>query len=67
VKITVEKSKVKNGRNRADYSKEGYGSKRAVLPMMMMMMMMNRTPPSAKAKNEEVIPQIPHLSSYHSA
>jgi hypothetical protein len=59
VKIAVAKSKeVKNGRNLADYSKDGYGSKRAVLSMMMMMMM-NRTPPSAKAKNEEAIPPVP--------
>jgi hypothetical protein len=30
----------RNGKNLAESSKEGYGSKRAVLPMMMMMMMM---------------------------
>jgi hypothetical protein len=37
-KITVAKSKeVKTGSNLAESSKEGYGSKRAVLPMMMMM------------------------------
>jgi hypothetical protein len=38
--ITVAKSKeVKTGSNLAESSKEGYGSKRVVLPMMMMMMM----------------------------
>jgi hypothetical protein len=31
---------VKTGRNLAESSKEGHGSKRAVLPLMMMMMMM---------------------------
>jgi hypothetical protein len=31
---------VKTGCNLAESSKEGYGSKRAILPMMMMMMMM---------------------------
>jgi hypothetical protein len=30
---------VKIGCNLAEYSKKGYGSERAVLPMMMMMMM----------------------------
>jgi hypothetical protein len=36
--IIVAKSKeVKTGCNLAESSKEGYGSKRAVLPMMMMM------------------------------
>jgi hypothetical protein len=29
---------MKTGRNLAESSKEGYGSKKAVLPMMMMMM-----------------------------
>jgi hypothetical protein len=39
-RITVVKSRdVKTGSNLAELSKEGYGSKRAVLPMMMMMMM----------------------------
>jgi spore maturation protein SpmB len=37
-KITVAKSRqVKTGSNLAESSKEGYGSKRAVLPMVMMM------------------------------
>jgi hypothetical protein len=37
-KITVAKSKeVKTGFNLAETSKEGYGSRRAVLPMMMLM------------------------------
>jgi hypothetical protein len=40
-KNIVAKSKdVKIGCDLAESSKEGYGSKRAVLPMMMMMMMM---------------------------
>jgi hypothetical protein len=38
-KITVAKSrKVKPGSNLGGYSKEGYGSKSAVLPMMMMIL-----------------------------
>jgi hypothetical protein len=38
--ITVAKTKeVKTGYNMAEFSKEGYGSKRPVLPMMMMMIM----------------------------
>jgi hypothetical protein len=36
-KITAGKSReVKPGRNQAESSKKGYGSKRAVLPVMMM-------------------------------
>jgi hypothetical protein len=42
--ITVAKSKeVKIGCNLTESSKEGYGSKRAVLPMMMMNMYINVT------------------------
>jgi hypothetical protein len=40
-RITVAKSKeVKTKSNLAEFSKEGYGSKSALLPVMMMMMMM---------------------------
>jgi hypothetical protein len=35
----VKSKKAKTGCNLAESTKEGYGSKRAVLPMMMMMMM----------------------------
>jgi hypothetical protein len=36
--MTITKSKeVKTGYNLAEFSKEGYGSKGAILPMMMMM------------------------------
>jgi hypothetical protein len=42
-KIIVAKFKeMKTGCNLVESSKEGYGSKRAVLPMMMMMMMKHR-------------------------
>jgi hypothetical protein len=38
--IVAKSKEVKTGCNLAEYSKEGYGSKRSVLPMMKMMMMM---------------------------
>jgi hypothetical protein len=38
-KYVAKSKEVKTGRSLAECSKEGYGSKRAVLPMMMMMMM----------------------------
>jgi hypothetical protein len=42
-KIIVPKSKeVKTGSILAEFSKEGYGSKRAVLPMVMMMSTVNQ-------------------------
>jgi hypothetical protein len=57
IKIIVAKCKeLKTGCNLNESSKEGYGSKRAVLPMIMMMY---RTPPTAEAKNGEAISQIP--------
>jgi hypothetical protein len=36
--IVMKPKEVKTGLNLAESSKEGYGSKRAVLPLMMMMM-----------------------------
>jgi hypothetical protein len=38
--IVARFKQMKTGCNLAEFSKEGYGSKGAVLPLMMMMMMM---------------------------
>jgi hypothetical protein len=39
--IVAKSEEVKTGSNREESCKEGYGSKRAVLPMMMMMNIFN--------------------------
>jgi hypothetical protein len=60
--IVAKSKEVKIGCNLADFSKEGYGSKKAVLPMMMMMMTNSmELSHSSEAVNRSATQEFPNI------